>query len=183
MFEICRKFALRRAHPLGIAIMAAVLTLSGPTAFAENAARSTTRQIYFRSISPPFGVEMRVDGAKPAAVAIGAQLALDGRKHHLSFDCVRDLCEPVELSVGAGPADEQVDVVLNIRPAQIQIEGNLAHRFAIQEEPSLGSACAGVVMAIPLHSGERVVHVIDQQTSRSIAVVLTAGQTTLVSFF
>jgi hypothetical protein len=168
-----------------MAIIVATLTMSGQAAFAEGSSRATSpmRSIHFRSVSPPFGVEVRLDDTKIGAIVVGERLAVDARMHHLTLACVRDMCEPSQISIAPDSNDAELDVALNVRPAQIQIEGNLAHRFAIAEEPSLGCACAGVPMAVPLHTGERVVHVVDQQTSRSITVVLVAGRTTLVSFF
>jgi hypothetical protein len=178
MFGFYRKFVRFSAFPLGIAIMAT----SSSASSADSSARMS-RQLHVRSIHPAQGVEVAVDGDPRFPVSAGASITLDGREHHLKFFCVSDLCEPAEVSVAQRSGDQVIDLALKIRPARIQIEGNLDHRFMIQEDPSLGSACAGVDLTIPLDSGQRVVHVIDMQTSRSIAIVLTAGKTTLVSFF
>lgn len=163
--------------------MAALMTTAYSASSADSPSRSA-RQIHVRSVHPAFGVEVAVDGDPPVSISAGANLAFDNRRaHHLDFSCVRDLCEPSKITVGAGSGDQDVDITLKIRPAHLQIEGNLDHRFMIQEDPSLGSACAGVELKVPLEAGQRFVHVIDLQTSRCVAVVLTAGHTTLVSFF
>src|SRR5262249_23745851 len=105
------------------------------------------------------------------------------RPHFVFLTCVNDMCEPQGVWIKPGIETQELDVTMTIRPAHLQIEGNFAHRFLIQEDPSLGCGCAGVPMTIPLTSGERVVHVTDLQTKRTIAVVLTAGHSSLVSFF
>jgi hypothetical protein len=182
MFVFCREFAARGALPLGIAIMASLMTTSNSASSADNATRAL-RQLHMRSLSPPNGVEVTIDGEPKVSISVGAALTFDSRAHRLKFYCIADLCEPAEVAIAPRSGDQDIDLALKIRPARVQIEGNLDHRFMIQEDPSLGSACAGVELKVPLESGQRVVHVIDLQTSRSIAVVLTAGHTTLVSFF
>jgi hypothetical protein len=182
MFVFCREFAARGALPLGIAIMASLMTTSNSASSADNATRAL-RQLHMRSLSPPNGVEVTIDGEPKVPISVGAALTFDSRAHRLKFYCIADLCEPAEVAIAPRSGDQDIDLALKIRPARVQIEGNLDHRFMIQEDPSLGSACAGVELKVPLESGQRVVHVIDLQTSRSIAVVLTAGHTTLVSFF
>lgn len=182
MFGFCRKFVRFGAFPLGIAIMATALTASSSASSADSSAR-VSRQLHVRSVHPSQGVEVAVDGDPRFPISAGASLTLDGREHHLKFYCVSDLCEPSEVVIAPRSGDQEIDLAMKIRPARVQIEGNLDHRFMIQEDPSLGSACAGVDLTVPLESGQRVVHVIDMQTSRSIAIVLTAGKTTLVSFF
>jgi hypothetical protein len=183
MIGFAREFTARRGLPLGIAIMVGTLTSSGTAAHAEAPSRAS-RQLHLLSIHPPVGVEVAVDGDPPVSISAGANLPFDNRHaHHLDFSCVHDLCEPSKITIGAGSGDQDVDIALKIRPAHVQIEGNLDHRFMIQEDPTLGSACAGVDLTVPLETGQRVVHVIDLQTSRIIAVMLTAGRRTLVSFY
>ncbi len=182
MVVFCREFAARGAYPLGIAIMALVMTASISASPADNSAR-TSRELRVRSVHPAQGVEVAVDGEPVFPISAGATLTFDDRAHRLKFYCVRDLCEPSELTIAPRSGDQDIDLTLKIRPAQLQIEGNLEHRFMVQEDPALGSACAGVQLTVPLESGQRVVHVIDMQTSRAIEVVLMAGHTTLVSFF
>jgi hypothetical protein len=77
-----------------MAIMAAALTMSGSTAFAEGSphASAAMRSINFRSVSPPFGVEVRLDHTKIGAIVVGERLAIDGRMHHLTLACVHDMC-------------------------------------------------------------------------------------------
>ncbi len=163
--------------------MAALMTTSHSASSADHALR-TSRQLHVRSISPAQGVQVAVDGDPGFPISSGATLTFDNRHtHDLTFSCVADLCEPSKVTIETRSGDREIDVALKIRPAQIQIEGNLDHRFMIQEDPSLGTACAGVELKVPLDSGQRVVHVIDLQTSRCIAIVLTAGRTSLVSFF
>ena len=182
MLGFCRKFTAFRAVPLGMAIMVAAVTTASSASSADNAARAM-RQLHMRSLSPPNGVEVTIDGEPRVPISAGAALTFDSRAHRLTFYCIADLCEPAEVAIAPRSGDQDLDLALKIRAAQVQIEGNLDHRFMVQEDPSLGSACAGVQLKVPMDSGMRVVHVIDLQTSRSIEVVLTAGRTTLISFF
>ena len=156
--------------------------IASPTRAAADD-ESTMQHVHVRSLSPPYGVLARVDTGEPVPLAVGQALAVTSHPHFVFLTCVRDMCEPQGLWIKPGTGIHELDVTMTIRPAQLQIEGNFAHRFVIQEDPSLGCGCAGVPMTVPLSSGERVVHVTDLQTKRTIAVVLTAGHSSLVSFF
>lgn len=177
----------RARLPLGIAIMGAAMILIGTASFARGADASAPpdhlRNVVVRSLFPVFGVELTVDGSAPRAVNLGDTLPFDHRAHRLEFSCAHDLCEPFAEAIKPGTSDEDLQVALAIRPARLQIEGNLAHRFVVREEPALGCGCAAVPMIVPLHSGQRVVHVTDVDTKQTVTVTLIAGKTTVVSFF
>lgn len=156
-------------------------TLSSATAAADD--DSARREVHVRTLSPPYGVLARFDSNEPMPLQLGEELAVTSHPHFVFLTCVRDMCEPQGVWIKPGTETEELDIALTIRPAQLQIEGNFSHRFVIQEEPSIGCGCAGVPMTVPLSTGERVVHVTDLQTKQTIAVVLTAGHASLVSFF
>lgn len=160
-----------------------VLAVFAPSSTASAQDESSMQRLHVRSLFPPYGVLARVDTAEAAPLGIGQELDVTSHPHFVYLTCVHDMCEPQGVWIKPGEGTQELDVVMTIRPAQLQIEGNFAHRFVIQEEPSLGCGCAGVPMTVPLSSGERVVHVTDMQSNRTIAVVLTAGHSSLISFF
>lgn len=163
----------------GIAIV--VLALAAATTGDALADPPAMQRVHVRTVWPLFGVRARIDEGAEIDLVSGQELELERAQHLLTARCVNDMCEPVSVRLAAVDA-QTVDVVLAIRPAVLQIEGNFSHRFSIEEDPSIGGGCAGVPMTVPMSNGQRVVHVRDQQTKQVVETVLTAGRISIVHF-
>lgn len=138
------------------------------------------------SLQPRFGVHMDLDG-KPAGNPEGRyELPVDDKPHVLTFTC-RDpkgaeLCVARNLNVPAGDKDETHDVVLQILPARLLVEGPAGSSYSIDEMPGVVVA-AGVAADIPMPSGSKFVTVYDRSDpTRRSPVTLRAGKVETLSF-
>jgi hypothetical protein len=122
-----------------------------------------------------------LDRAVPVEIASGRSFSLNERPHMLIFSCIEDLCEPQTRSVGAGEADEAIEVELKIKPARLTVAGDPSKSYVIRELPQL-SPQANVLLPVPMSRKSETVHVKELLSGREVAVTLTAGQAARASF-
>jgi serine/threonine protein kinase len=162
------------SHTASVAVSAAPSASHAPLHVAH-------RLITLSSVRP-FGVIVAVDNAQPAEARSGEAISInDDKAHDLHFTCVSDLCEPLVRPIPAGDSDTQIDVELKIRDAQIVVDGNPMLHYAITEHPGI-AVRAGIPVSVPMHQRNESIHVIERETERTTAAVLTAGKEAHTSF-
>ncbi len=147
------------------------------------------RAVRLGSVSPMFGVRLRVDGiAFPDEVRSGLSVLVTERSHLLRFTCVdpiahEEICVPQSVPVDAGDKEVTLDVALKILPARLTVVGDPTHRYTVDELPGVVFG-AGITQDIPMTSGQKRIKVSDL-TDPSLArqiVVLSAGNEKRVLF-
>jgi serine/threonine-protein kinase len=144
-----------------------------PTAAAPHAsAPRTSERVITLRLQPPMGVTLSIDGESMRAVSTGEALRLDTGTHTLSFAC--DVCTPVQQVVGAGDRDETLTVAVPVKPAILDVQGDLDKTYQIVEDPQL------LIRAGPntvgLKSMFRSVTVRQMETDLRVHVRLEAGK-------
>lgn len=124
------------------------------------------------------GVDVSIDGTPRRAVTTGDTLTLDAKPHALAFGC--PVCTPVDFPLGLGDKDETIVVALPIKPATLEIEGELDKTYQIVENPLI-SIRAGT-NAVPLKSMFQLVTVEQMETAARVKVRLEAGKAVRASF-
>ncbi len=154
-----------------------------PTTVKTAAPKITDRAIVFGRIKPINGVIVAVDnmpvldGPTP-----GSRITLDLQKHTLNFSCQKNACFPDEKTIEAGEHDESIDILLNIRPAKLKILGSPGSTYSSSDEPTLSIGMTSDVM-VPITTGsQRVFHVTELPSNRTLSATLIANTETTLDF-
>ncbi|MBX3221457.1 MAG: protein kinase [Labilithrix sp.] len=169
--------------PTGPASVPAARTLATPVV-APSAKPGIPRIVTFSRLSPPFGVQMTIDGAPGPEPDPTKAFTLDDKAHKLVFTCKGDVCAPKTIQVEAGDSNVELDVALVIAHAKLVVEGDPTHSYGIQEIPTANVSGGGEI-EIPMGaSGTRDVHVFDRTdpSSPTQVVKLSAGKRATISF-
>jgi hypothetical protein len=147
------------------------------------APRDTSPRVLERTFTlnlhPTMGVKLSVDGEAQRAVSTGWTLPLDTKAHLLTFSC--DVCAtPVQRAIAPGERDDTLTVTVPIKPAMLNVQGDVKKTYQIVEDPQL-SIRAGA-NSIPLASQFRSFTVRQVETDVRERVRVEAGQTTAVLF-
>src|SRR6185369_5544333 len=89
------------------ATSAPVRTLASPSVSPK---AGVERRISFRSIHPPFGVKMTIDGSPAPDPDPRKSFTLDDKMHTLVFTCAGDLCTPMTVKIDPGSQDVSLPV-------------------------------------------------------------------------
>lgn len=129
-------------------------------------------------LAPPMGVRLVLDGAPAQQVSAGQALTLDGKAHTLAFDCA--VCSTVERDVAAGSDDQTLVVRVPIKPATLDIQGDVNKSYQLLEHPELAVRAGRntVVMSGEFDS----VTVKQMETGTTVRVRLHAGQAVQATF-
>jgi eukaryotic-like serine/threonine-protein kinase len=144
---------------------------SSPTAPRISPPR-TERNVTLR-LQPPMGVTLSIDGESNRIVSTGEALRLDSGSHSLSFGC--DVCLAVQQSLPAGERDETLTVTVPIKPAILNVQGDLDKTYQIVEDPQLVIRPGSNTVA--LKSMFRSVTIRQMETDMRVRVRLEAGKT------
>jgi serine/threonine-protein kinase len=147
------------------------------------ASKPVSRAVSFESLSPPFGVQMSIDGAPPVEVDRTKPFSLDDKAHTLVFTCRGDLCVPKTIAVVTGTQNVALAVELAVPPATLVVDGDPTHSYGITEIPTVNVPGGGEI-DIPMAKGSRSVHVFDRTdpVGPSQLVTLSAGKRVTASF-
>jgi hypothetical protein len=145
--------------------------------------KPVSRTVSFTTLSPPFGVQMAVDGASPIEVDRTKPFTIDDKAHSLVFTCRGDLCAPKTVAVVAGSSNVELSVELAVPPATLSVEGDPTHSYGITEIPTVNVAGGGEI-DIPMTKGARSVHVFDRTDPVGPAqvVTLSPGKRVIATF-
>jgi hypothetical protein len=157
---------------------------NGASAGSGSAGKGVKRTVTLASLQPPYGVHMAIDGraAPDLSPVQGLSFSLDDKAHTLSFTCEQDMCEPRSREISPGDKDESIEVALRIRPAQLLVDGDPSHSYAIEEMPHIVLG-AGGARDIPMAAGAKTVTVFDRTDPKNRRQAqLRAGQQVTVSF-
>jgi serine/threonine-protein kinase len=181
------------AHPS--ATVSAPVTVTSATASAPTttaaaiapitvkmaAPKITDRSITFTKVKPQNGVLVAVDGAQVLDTPNpGSKITLDLQQHVLRFTCKADLCEPGEKTIEAGDQNQNVDIVLKIKPATLKVIDDPGSTYYIKEEPNILIA-SGHDIPIPMTAGTMVIHLVKNgKVTRELT--LAAGRQLDVDF-
>jgi serine/threonine-protein kinase len=142
-----------------------------------NVPRLTERVITLR-LQPPMGVRLSIDGESTRDVSTGETLRLDSSAHNLSFTC--DVCISVQQTVAAGDRDEMLTVAVPIKPATLDVQGDLDKTYQLVEDPQLVIRAGS--NTIGLKSMFRSVTVRQMETDIRVRVRLEAGKAVAAAF-
>jgi len=145
---------------------------SVPATVRANAPRTTERVITLR-LQPAMGVTLSIDGEPARDVSTGEALHLDSRAHTLAFAC--DVCTAAQQAVAAGDRDEMLTVTVPVKPATLNVQGDLDKTYQIVEDPQL--VIRAGANTIPLKSMFRPVTIRQMETDVRVRVRLEAGKT------
>ncbi len=170
------------ATPASPASGTAARTIANPVVVPA-AKPSVTRTVRFARLSPPFGVQLAIDGAASSEVDRAQSFTLDEKAHTLVFTCRDDLCSPKTVQVEGGDKNVDLAVDLSIAPARLFVDGDPSHSYGITELLNVNVA-GGSEIDIPMTAGKRQVHVFDRTapSGQPQAVDLTAGKRSTISF-
>ena len=130
------------------------------------------------NLTPAMGVRLSVDGAGERPVQTGDQLTLSGKAHVLRFSC--PVCSPVERPLPEGDKDEEIRVVVPIRPAVLVIDGPPDRHYELAEKPLLNLRAGANKVTI---GGQfESVTVVQLETGTRTPVRLEAGQEAHAAF-
>ncbi|MCW5832532.1 MAG: serine/threonine protein kinase [Labilithrix sp.] len=175
--------SLLKCQPSGTASAPATRTIATPVV-VPSAKVGVPRTVSFTRLSPPFGVQMTIDGAPAPEPDPTKSFTLDDKAHTLVFTCKGDVCAPRTIQVPAGDNNVELDVALVIAHAKLVVEGDPTHSYGIQELPTVNVPGGGEIEVPMGTSGTRQVHVFDR-TDPSIAtqvITLAAGKRATISF-
>ncbi|MBX3213966.1 MAG: protein kinase [Labilithrix sp.] len=169
--------------PSGTASAPTTRTIATPVV-APSVKVGVPRAVSFTRLSPPFGVQLTIDGAPAPEPDPTKSFTLDDKAHTLVFTCKGDVCAPKTIQVPAGDGNIELDVALVIAHAKLVVEGDPTHSYGIQEIPTANVPGGGEI-EIPMGtSGTRQVHVFDRtdpSTSTQV-ITLSAGKRATISF-
>jgi eukaryotic-like serine/threonine-protein kinase len=153
---------------------------------AATTANGKKRIVTLGRLFPSFGVDMTVDGVPGEKPHQGLSFFLDDKAHALTFTCKDpktgdDLCAPRTINLLPGESDQTIDVVLQILPARILVEGDPSHSYGIEEKPTV-TLGVGVATDVPMRDGKENVTVFDRSDpAKKRRIVLVAGKQQTVS--
>lgn len=140
------------------------------------------RSLVIRTLRPPFGVTLTLDGEPVAQPTAGARLPMTRESHTVKLTCANDACEPDVRTIAASTEDEILDVSLTVRPATLVVDADGDRRFQLREDPTIVFGAREVVR-VPMKGSLATMHVVDLAApDRVEAVTLTAGKQSRVSF-
>jgi hypothetical protein len=129
-------------------------------------------------LTPPMGVRLVLDGEPPQAVSAGQVLTLDGKPHTLAFDC--PVCTTVERDLNAGGDSQTLVVRLSIKPATLDIAGDVGKSYQLLEHPDVTVRAGRNTVGM---SGEYdSVTVKQMETGTTVPVRLHAGHAVQATF-
>jgi serine/threonine-protein kinase len=140
-------------------------------------AKSADRVITL-DLSPAMGVRVAIDGAGERPVQNGDTLTLSSKAHSLAFSCA--VCTPVERELAAGDKDEELRVVVPIRPATLVIDGPADRHYQVVGKPRLNIHAGS--NSVPVDGQFQSITVIEIETDRHIPVRLRAGEEAHAAF-
>jgi hypothetical protein len=153
-----------------------------PTTIKTAAPKVTDRSIVIAHVKPPNGVAIAVDGVQQIVdTQPGSKLTLDLEKHELTFTCRNDGCIPDQKTIAAGDHDDSIDIALKIRPAKLKILGSPGSTYSSSDEPTLAIGMTSDAM-VPMSAGQRVFHVTELPSNRTLSAMLTANTETTLDF-
>ncbi|MEO7112960.1 MAG: protein kinase [Polyangiaceae bacterium] len=177
------------AHPSATVSAPVAITSATPSAPTTTVAiapiptkiappKITDRTITFTTVKPSQGVLVAVDGAQVLdAPQPGSKITLDLQPHVLKFACKSNMCVPDEKDIEAGDQNQNLDIVLKIKPATLLIkDSDIGSTYRINEEPELPIA-ANVSIKIAMESGTMPIHIVkngDKEHQQKLTLV--AGQ-------
>ena len=144
--------------------------------------KAVERALVIRTLRPPYGVTLTLDGEPVAQPSAGARLPMTRESHTIKLTCANDACEPDVRTVAAGADDEVIDVTLAIRPASLVVDADGDRRFQLREDPTIVFGAREVVR-VPMKGSLATMHVVDLAApDRVEPVTLTAGKQSRVTF-
>ena len=159
-----------------------VKTVVVPNGGADAARPTISRTLKFASVSPQ-SITVIVDDGEPHPIddMVNDSLPIDGRAHHLRFQCANNACESKEVDVAEGRDDVSLPVALKFKAALLLVDGKPDGNYGINENPTI-VVKLGTPVSIPMNNGTEWVTVEDRNHDLSKKVKLTAGQQTRVEF-
>lgn len=140
------------------------------------------RSLIIRTLRPPYGVTLSLDGEPVAQPVAGMKVSVNREPHTIKLTCANDACEPDVRTIAAGDSDEILDVALAIRPATLVVDAEGDARFQLREEPTIVFGAREVVR-VPMRGAFTTMHVVDlNKPDRVETVTLSAGKQSSVSF-
>jgi serine/threonine-protein kinase len=140
------------------------------------------RSLTFGSIEPENGVLCSVDGTPAKPVTEGLALTATDGSHQLAFSCVNDMCEPQKRAIEAGEKDENVSIIMTIRPAIITVEGPATGVYGIRQKPTI-TLRPGVPTKVPISGGgSEALTVIERGSGKTVSVNARAGAESKAEF-
>jgi hypothetical protein len=153
-----------------------------PPPIKSAAPKPTDRAIVFASVKPENGVIVSVDGTSVLnSPPPNSKLTLDLQEHTLKFTCSQDFCVPQEKDIAAGDQGDTIAINLTIRPATLQVNGDVGSSYRITEEPEL-AVVAGTPVKVRMGSAYMTIHVVNLANNKSREYSLVAGKTLAVDF-
>jgi eukaryotic-like serine/threonine-protein kinase len=152
--------------------------LAAVPAVAHEAAPKVTERTMTLDLQPTMGVKLSIDGEPPHSVSTGWTLPLDTKAHSFSFDC--EVCTPVQRSVAAGDKDETLTVSVPIKPATLNVRGDLDKTYQIVEDPQI--VIRAGANSVALKSMFRSITVRQIETDVRVRVRLEAGKASSATF-
>jgi hypothetical protein len=139
------------------------------------------RQVTLKRVWPPGGVLVAVDGDDAMEASTGKTITFNDKSQHtLLFTCTEDLCEPLQVTVAAGDADESVPAVLHIKPARLTVVGDPGKSYVLVEMAL--PLPPNVAVDVPMRARGETFHVRELVTNREEPVPLVAGKAKRVNF-
>jgi hypothetical protein len=154
-------------------ISSAVVALPRPDHAADAGAPKIVDRTVTLDLTPPYAVRLSVDDAAEIAVQTGQAITLSSKAHLLAFTC--PVCTPVVRQLAAGDKDDELRVVLPVRPATLIIDGP-PDTYKLDERPTLNLRVGANNVTVGNGGSVENVTVVQLETSTRVHVKLEAGK-------
>lgn len=135
------------------------------------------------SIVPQLDIVLvTVDGENPRAVSVGTSIPLDEQAHDLQFGCKGELCLRQVRSIPAGDQAVELAIQLEFKPATVVIDGDLSHKYQIEEYPALGVLRGAIPVRVALRRNDEPITITELETGAKKTGLLRAGSELRISF-